>query len=264
MNIFFGCIILLCIVNFTFQSMVKADHWVDYRIFWTEGVCATGHEQSPIDIVTLGSTSPDGEYIHYWHHSEHHVLQQVTWNIRNGANFYISQTPKGESGSMYTTLKDFEYKWDLRNIHMHIPSEHTVNGHRYDMELHFIHDLDLSYSRGNNPFGNRKATVVGVFFEIDNFEGDAVIDEWSFEQNSEFDFEVPHFLDNHITHYLYNGGLTTPGCDEVVNWIVIAQPFKIHARKFRKIESILHNIYPDGNARVEMPLNDRKIYSEGN
>lgn len=41
-------------------------------------------------------------------------------------------------------------------FHVHAPSEHTVNGYNYDLELHVVH----SYSDGQS--GN---AVIGIFFD---------------------------------------------------------------------------------------------------
>lgn len=262
-NILFDCILFLCIVNLTFQSMVTSDHWIDYTKPWEEGVCSTGNEQSPIDIVTSGSTAPDKKEMHSWIRSDHNVLQKVNWDVRNGANFFVNPTPKGTSGSIYTKLGENEYKWDLRNIHFHTSAEHTIDKHKYDMEMHFIHDLDETILKAGNPFGARKATVIGVLFEIDKSKGDEDVDKWNFKEKGEFDFDIKHLLDNKALHYLYKGGLTTPHCDEIVNWIVMAKPFKINAKKFTEIESITKKYYPSGNNRPVLPLNGRKIYKEG-
>ena len=72
-----------------------------------------------------------------------------------------------------------------------------------------------------------------------------------------------------ISHYLhYEGGLTTPGCQECVNWFLWSELFEaseaqieyISGKKTRKMKNV------DGwcqTYRQVQPLNDRKIWQWG-
>ena len=44
-------------------------------------------------------------------------------------------------------------------FHFHTPSEHTVNGKNYDMELHLV--TNSSVSGGSSPIA-----VIGLFFQV--------------------------------------------------------------------------------------------------
>jgi carbonic anhydrase len=42
-------------------------------------------------------------------------------------------------------------------FHFHAPSEHTIDGHLMDLEVHFVHTLTDD---------NNKYAVVGIFFDV--------------------------------------------------------------------------------------------------
>lgn len=43
----------------------------------------------------------------------------------------------------------------LRQLHWHSPTEHSLNGRRYDMEMHMVHES-----------AQNKAAVIGVFYQV--------------------------------------------------------------------------------------------------
>lgn len=58
---------------------------------------------------------------------------------------------EGDAGNL--EINGTEYA--LRQCHWHTPSEHTVNGKKYDVEVHLVHE---------SPQGN--ITVIGILYKI--------------------------------------------------------------------------------------------------
>lgn len=54
-------------------------------------------------------------------------------------------------------------EYQSMNMHMHSPSEHTVNGINYDLELHLPHQL-IDKSLKTKLGLTRDKAVVGIFF----------------------------------------------------------------------------------------------------
>lgn len=60
----------------------------------------------------------------------------------------------------------------------------------------------------------------------------------------------------------YPGSLTTPGCDEIVDWWVVEKPAKISAKDLTRIRENQGEIemnYKSENARPVQGLNDRTV-----
>ena len=70
--------------------------------------------------------------------------------------------------------------------------------------------------------------------------------------NFQIDFDVMN--DNFV--FRYEGSLTTPTCNEAVQWTVFRRPLKITDATKAKM---LAGTTSDNNFRVTMPLNDRKV-----
>ena len=60
---------------------------------------------------------------------------------------------KWEGGAGYIQINDTQYV--LQQCHWHSPSEHTINGRRFDLEVHMVHESS-----------DGKTAVVGILYKI--------------------------------------------------------------------------------------------------
>ena len=142
-------------------------------------------------------------------------------------------------------------------------SEHWINGKQYDAECHWVHfnnkydDVGAAIASGDPD----ALSVVGVMLEIDPADGQDEVD-WIGTVNDaasalvtpddgpaeDAPFNVYGFLDQLgdqsqcFGYYNYLGGLTTPGCNQLVSFIIIDTPIRINMAqvkniKYNKIES---------------------------
>lgn len=138
--------------------------------------------------------------------------------------------------------------YTLKQFHFHAPSEHTVEGKHYPVELHFVHA---------NAQGN--LAVVGVMLNPSNHGADAyqalmhtMPAHGGASQPAQFN---PYaLLPSTRTYATYSGSLTTPPCTEGVRWIVLTTPSRVTNRQV----AAFMNAYT-GNARPVQPVNGRLV-----
>lgn len=199
-------------------------------------MCSWGANQSPIDLVAVAHTDlPELVFDYYSNkinqtNNGHTILQ----NIEPGSSLRIPE--RNES-------------FELKQFHFHSPSEHTVNGKSFAMELHFVHiNVDGALA------------VVGVLID----EGDAhpVLSKlWSFmpEQAGEtiqkpVAFEESGLLPPTDEYFAYGGSLTTPPCSEGVRWIVLKEPLQVSEEQIaifkKRVGRATNRPIQPANARV--------------
>jgi len=214
-------------------------HW-DYSqngpTHWNEfsKTCGEGQHQSPVNIVPGKTMSMNHQYdLHM--DEDIHTTAKV---IDNGHS--IKVTPK-VGGKIELHGETFQ----LLQFHFHGKSEHTINGKRYDMVVHFVHQ---------NP-KTKQLAVVAVFFE--EGKNNAVLDNIIGGIDREIRIDPQDLLPEDTAHYYhYIGSLTTPPCSENVQWYLLKTPStasKDQIEAFRK--------YYVDNERPVQELHDRHVES---
>ena len=202
-------------------------HWGEFS-----KTCAKGHAQSPINVIPGKSIKLNPQY-KLALHEDIHTTAKV---IDNGHS--IKVTPK-EGGTIVLNGETFK----LLQFHFHGKSEHTVDGKRYDMACHMVHQ---------NP-KTKQLAVIAVFFK----EGkkNPILDKIIHNVGKEIKVDPQDLLPSDSQHYFhYVGSLTTPPCSENVQWYLLKQP--VEASK-EQIEAF-RKYYVD-NERPVQELNDREI-----
>jgi carbonic anhydrase len=207
--------------------------------------CGNGKSQSPINLLPSqgdGATSLKMEYKTTSLRIAHH--EHVDDIVDNGHTIQVTV----EEGSTITLNGKV---FTLKQFHFHTPSEHTLDGKHFPMEMHLVHqNEDGSFA------------VAGVFFE----EGKKANENFAklIEHLPNAPGETKHLADTkldlqlHIPKnnnaYHYKGSLTTPPCSENVDWLVLRERISLTADQLKAFSSRLNN-----NNRPTQALNDRKI-----
>jgi carbonic anhydrase len=145
--------------------------------------------------------------------------------------------------------------YSLVQFHFHAPSEHTVNGEHYPMEMHFVHASQ-----------DGRLAVMGFFVE-EGMENQGLAPLWArlpHGNGAEATVPVSAELANHILPgkgpiWYYSGSLTTPPCSEGVSWFVRKDPIQMSSAQIKEFT----DVYSHNNRPVQ-DLNDRKLHTDIN
>lgn len=138
-------------------------------------------------------------------------------------------------------------KYQFTQLHFHwgsndtVGSEHTVDGFRFPLEMHLVHTNTKYVNNATEALYNADGlAVIGIFgFVIPDYINEAfepianAAHELSEEGPNEAEVEATLVLDDLLSeiegsdYFSYSGSLTTPGCFEVVSWIVMNEPIWI-------------------------------------
>ncbi|KAI4300343.1 hypothetical protein L6164_033732 [Bauhinia variegata] len=224
-------------------------HWGELKKEWA--VCKNGEMQSPIDLSSrrvklisrLGELKKSYESCNATIHNRGHDIA-LKW--------------EGDAGSVQISGTDFF----LNQSHWHSPSEHTINGRRYDLELHMVH-------QSKSPDGKSRIAVVGIMYKIgrpDPFlsklaehikpmadkeeqKGMGVLDPSEIKMGGK-------------KYYRYIGSLTVPPCTEGVIWTINKKIRTVSRGQVELLREAVHD-YAERNARPLQPLHQRQIYLYG-
>ncbi|KAJ7981023.1 Alpha carbonic anhydrase [Quillaja saponaria] len=143
----------------------------------------------------------------------------------------------------------------LKQLHWHSPSEHTLNGRRFNLELHMVHE---------SPTG--QAAVIGIMYKIgrpDSFlslitDHLAAITDTA-EQEKVVGIINPKQINiGSRKYYRYIGSLTTPPCTQNVVWTIVKKVRTVTREQVRLLRVAVHD-ESNTNARPLQPLNNRTV-----
>ena len=204
-------------------------HWEEFS-----NTCGKGIHQSPINIIPGKTMSMNHDY----DLSMHDDITGMAKIIDNGHS--IKVTP--EHGGAITLHGE---NFNLIQFHFHGKSEHTIDGKRFDMVAHMVHQ---------NP-KTKQLAVIAVFFEPG--PANIVLEKIINNVGSTVKIDPQDFMALDTAHYYhYIGSLTTPPCSENVQWYLLKNPItasKEQIEHFRKF-------YVD-NERPVQELHDRVVES---
>ena len=197
--------------------------------------------QSPIQIITANTvTSRDLKPLNLvkgW-------AEPVSGTYENSGHT-VTFRPNASS---VTTLQTHTGEYVFDNFHYHwgekagCGSEHWVDGKQYDMEIHLV----FKKVNNTNPNAGDAISVLGIFGEVSNSA--EITGLW--EQVAPMQVQqcglvekingvfYSDFLPPCRDYFHYEGSLTTPGYDEVVQWFVLQEPIGVPALYLDQLRSI--------------------------
>lgn len=192
------------------------------------------HQQSPINITDTSINANNKLEFHYKPSDFKFVL--------NPHNLYVIAP---ESNKDYVEFNGTQYK--LLSFHFHVPSEHTIKGKAYPMEMHIVHKS----SKG-------RILEVSVFLQT-SADKNMNIREIYVQpiKNGKMTTQtnLAKLIPAGSKYFTYSGSITTPPCTEGVTWIVMENPIPITEKQ---IQFFKDNVIPANNRPVQ-PLNGREV-----
>ena len=215
------------------------DHWSALDSVYA--ACNTGREQSPIDIrVTRKTVLPALQFDY-----KSAPLEGLT---DNGKTIRVNyRAPRNDNVLIVGTDR-----YRLTQFHFHRPSEELVNGKRYDMVLHLMHEAADGRVAGVAVFltpGRANATVQRLWDHMPKLVGTE-------ESVPGVNIDPGAMLPRNTAYYVYSGSLTAPPCTEGVMWFVLKTPAQISAAQI----AAFAQRYPH-DIRPVQPLNGRVVKS---
>ncbi|WP_051304806.1 carbonic anhydrase [Chitinilyticum litopenaei] len=221
-------------VHWSYAGAGSPENWA--QLDEANRLCASGRQQSPIDIRTAYALALDPLQFDY-QTSKLHVLN-------NGHTIQHNVDP----GSWLQIGGD---RYQLLQFHFHTPSEEAVGGKRYPMVAHLVH---------KNEAG--QLAVVAVFLTQGTQTHPLIRQLWarlpeshpvamSFEDQS---YNPSSLLPRDRSYWTLMGSLTTPPCSEGVRWLILKTPVSIS-----KAQLALFRKHFSMNARPLQPLFERAI-----
>ncbi|KAF9898215.1 hypothetical protein BX616_004333 [Lobosporangium transversale] len=232
------------------QDNAGPQHWGELDPLY--GKCGTGHKQSPIDIVV------GAPFVKLQSRPFDKLDYKPLRDVHCG---YDGHTVKCEWNATSTNTNDNSITlqgktYYLTQFHFHSPSEHRINNHFADAELHLVHQskednslavigLMLEVTLKKNPFFEWLIKLDKKVDRVKDGHGflikDSVTGLPSKKEQIKYKVHTVDFSSllkstkNFTPRWEYEGSLTTPPCDEGVAWNVVKQPIHLGLEQFNAL-----------------------------
>lgn len=213
-------------------------HWGDLSPDYA--LCKTGASQTPIDIPKGAAKNAKLEVP---------VTSYKAFPLKITNNGHTLQVVADPGSSVKVGADEYEVK----QFHFHSPSEHTIAGKSFDMEMHIVHQ----------KAGSDKLLVIGLLFNKGK-ESDLLAPIWANapgEVTKEpkvvagTNVDLAKFFPAKPSYYHYSGSLTTPPCSEGVEWFVMTTQSTASEAQIKKMGELFHG----PTNRPVQPLGARKV-----
>lgn len=189
-------------------------------------MCGSGKQQAPINLATSAAKPQDLPNLVFGYKPS---KLSMTNNGHTVQETYDAGSTLSRTGSGTT--------WTLAQFHFHAPSEHTMDGASYPMEMHLVH-VDAA---------GKPVAVVGVFIKSGQEHAGLAAAFRALPAHSG-DKSAPTggtidartLLPADKTYFTYAGSLTTPPCTEGITWYVLKTPVEISPAQIHAFTDLEH------------------------
>ncbi|KAJ3700173.1 hypothetical protein LUZ61_003878 [Rhynchospora tenuis] len=234
-------------MRFGYTGEMGPSHWGNLSPDYA--MCSKGKHQSPINI--------EKKHVVYNPKLEPLQMHYTTSNATLVDN-HINVMVRYNNSVDYVMVNGKQYR--LKQMHWHSPSEHTIDGERFAVELHMVHANDegnitvlanlYRYGR-RDPFLDKIKGKVDELAKAVRAKGD----------QAQVQVGRMHMtpLRRHCHKYVrYIGSLTTPPCTENIIWNVLLKVREMSRGQAEELRSILEEGFKI-NSRPTQPLNGRIV-----
>ncbi|KUY29879.1 carbonic anhydrase [Elizabethkingia ursingii] len=243
-KIFFTIYLLLGVFacaqqHWSYQGEDAPEHWGEIK---GNEKCNENGNQSPINIVISQVKNDNSLPIIEYHYNDADVK-----NIEDNGHSLQFNFNKG------SFIKYQGKSYELIQFHAHEEAEHTIDGMRYPLELHFVHKA-----------ADGSVLVIGIMvkdgMENSYFEKLSVFKAIAknSKENTDIIFNPQKMYPDNKAYYMYSGSLTTPPCSGNVIWILFKSPITMTEDEIASIAKYL----PKNNNRPVQPLNARIVFGK--
>ena len=219
-----------CEPKFTYDDgPMGFSHW--------QGVCTTGHSQSPVDITKTQKMPTLAPLLMSY--------QPVDLDVVNDCNHYRIKVRFPNNKWLKVNRKPYR----LSEIYFHEPGETAINGKRPVMSLELVHlSPELAFLVIEVPVVvGKENPVIKSLWEHIPAPGKEV-------KASDVKINPVDLLPSDHAFYFYRGSLTTPACNEGAMWYVMKNPIEMSEAQIAQYKKYYHSTARPLQTVGERPL----------
>ncbi|ERN16531.1 hypothetical protein AMTRI_Chr11g153400 [Amborella trichopoda] len=234
-------------VKFGYDGATKPALWASLHPAFKD--CSHGSNQSPINIVkgdlTLNKDLPPLT----------RNYKQANASLINDGNRVMLRWAE-DAGELLSDGKSNM----LKELYWHLPSEHTINGERFPLEVQLYHEskdgnismLSILYQYGGpDPFLSQMEEQLKELAEDNCSEDEEAVVPLEAVKTKQL-------RRNTLKYYTYLGSLTTPPCTENVTWNILGKVREFSKEQEIALKAPLEKGYLQ-NSRPLQSLNGREV-----
>ncbi|KAL2063707.1 hypothetical protein VTL71DRAFT_5512 [Oculimacula yallundae] len=193
------------------------------------GDCAVSKQQSPIDVTNTSTTlvAPGALAI---------TIPNVEAAEFENLGTTIEVVMEGKGAQTVVGGKTFE----LKQFHFHSPSEHTVNGEYFPLEMHMVHEAAdgaiavIAAQFQLSEDGSTTELLTSVMSKLG-----AISAPGSVTETGPLDFAPLVDVLSKQSLSTYAGSLTTPPCAEGLNFFITTEQLALNVATFNMIKAVV-------------------------
>lgn len=223
--------------HWSYTGETGPQHWAELE---KDSEC-NGSNQSPVNIVNY-KTDPNLPPLLIKYADSTHIL-----NVENNGHSIQYNFKAGD----YLLLGNQQF--NLLQFHFHEPAEHLIDGVRYPLELHLVHQnkqgayavlaIMAKEGKSSEPFNFLESYLPLTV-------GESKLVDTAFDMNLN--------LPANRAYFTYQGSLTTPPCTQNVSWFIFKEPITVSLAQVEQLKFLM----PLNNYRDEQPINNRVILAK--